>query len=61
MIESQNFTNNLKDYLAGLERMTIVLHLNNLTINVRNLDLIIIVDIVKKFQIKVTLDTKVVN
>jgi hypothetical protein len=41
--------------------MELIFHLNNLTTNVKELDLIIIIDFLKKFQIKVTLDTKVIK
>ena len=61
MIQSKILTNNLKDSLIDLKRMILVFHLNNMTINVKDMALIIIVDILQKFQIKVTIDTKFYN
>lgn len=44
-----------------MEKMELIFHINNITENVRNLDLILDIQVLKKFQIKVTLKTKAYN
>lgn len=61
MIESDNFGYGLKDYLMGVERMEIVFRLNNITLNVRNVEVILNIEVMKKFQIYIILDTKCYN
>ena len=61
ILASECFGTGLKEYLVGVEKLELIFRINNLTLNVRNVDLTLDIEVLKKFQIKVTLKTKCYN
>lgn len=53
MVKSQSFALELKEFLTDVKRMEMVFHLNNMTTNLKSIDLLITIDILQKFQVDV--------